>query len=119
MYVDGIKLLQKNHNELETLIHVVRIYSQDIGIEFERKKCHANNEKWKTTHDGQNRTTESRKKKRTLGQKETYKYLVILEADTIKQVKMKKTLRKDISVEPESYSRKNIAEPYQRDEYLG
>ena len=30
------------------------------------------------------------KKIRTLGEKETYKYLEILEADTIKQVKMKK-----------------------------
>ena len=29
MYMDDIKLF-----ELETLIHVVRIYSQDIGMEF-------------------------------------------------------------------------------------
>ena len=30
----GIKLFAKNEKELETLIHAVRIYSQDIGIEF-------------------------------------------------------------------------------------
>ena len=36
----------------------------------------------------------SQDKIRTLGEKETYKYLGILEADTIKQVEMKKKLRK-------------------------
>ena len=44
---------------------------------------------------------------RTLGEKETYKYLGILEADTINQWRWKKKLRKDISGEPESYSRQN------------
>ena len=28
------KLFAKNEKELETLIHAVRIYSQDIGMEF-------------------------------------------------------------------------------------
>ena len=32
MYMDDIKLFAKNEKELETLIHAVRIYSQDIGI---------------------------------------------------------------------------------------
>ena len=34
MYMDDIKLFAKNEKELETLIHAVRIYSQDIGMEF-------------------------------------------------------------------------------------
>ena len=34
MYMDDIKLFAKNENELETLIDAVRIYSQDIGMEF-------------------------------------------------------------------------------------
>ena len=34
MYIDGIKLFGKNEKELKTLIHAVRIYSQDIGMEF-------------------------------------------------------------------------------------
>ena len=46
------------------------------------------NEKRETTHDGRNRTTKARRI-RTLRENETYKYLGILEADTIKQVKMK------------------------------
>ena len=34
----------------------------------------------------------------TLGEKETYKYLVILEADAIKQVEMKEKIKKKISL---------------------
>ena len=34
MYMDEIKLLAKYEKEMETLIHAVRIYSQDIGMEF-------------------------------------------------------------------------------------
>ena len=34
MYMDDIKLFSKNEKELENLIHAVRIYSQDIGMEF-------------------------------------------------------------------------------------
>ena len=34
MYMDDIKLLSNNEKELETLIHAVRIYSQDKGMEF-------------------------------------------------------------------------------------
>ena len=39
MYMDDIKLSAKNEKELENLIHAVRIYSQDIGIEFDIEKC--------------------------------------------------------------------------------
>ena len=38
MYMDDIKLFAKNEKELEALIHPVRIYSQDIGMEFSIKK---------------------------------------------------------------------------------
>ena len=39
MYMDDIKVFAKSEKELETLIHAVRIYSQDIGIEFSIEKC--------------------------------------------------------------------------------
>ena len=40
MFMDDIKLFVKNEEEeLETLIHAVRIYSQDIGMEFGLEKC--------------------------------------------------------------------------------
>ena len=99
MYMDDIKLFGKNEIELETLIEAVRTYIQDIGMEF-------GIEKWamlimrcgETTNDGRNRTTKSRKN-RMLGEKETYKYLEILEADTIKQVEMREKIKKSIARE--------------------
>ena len=39
MNMDDLKLFAKNEKELETLIHTVRIYSQDIGMEFGIEKC--------------------------------------------------------------------------------
>ena len=33
IYMDDIKLFAKNEKDLETLIHTIRIYSQDIGME--------------------------------------------------------------------------------------
>ena len=39
MYMDDIKLFAKNEKEMESLIHAVRIYRQDIGMEFSIEKC--------------------------------------------------------------------------------
>ena len=39
MYMDDIKLFAKNGKDLETQIQTVRIYSQDIGMEFGIEKC--------------------------------------------------------------------------------
>ena len=39
MYMDDVKLFSKNEKELETLMHAVRIYSQNIGMEFGIEKC--------------------------------------------------------------------------------
>ena len=35
MYVYNVKLLTKNEKELDALTHTVRIYNQNIGIEFD------------------------------------------------------------------------------------
>ena len=88
MYMDDTKLFAKNENELESPIHAVRIYSQDIGIEFGIKMRHFSNEKWQTTPNARNGTTSPRLIW-TLGEKAAYKYLGIFEADTIKQMEMK------------------------------
>ena len=59
--MDDIKLFAKNEKELATLLQSVRIYSQDIGIEFAVKMCHASNEKRQTTPDGRNETAKSKR----------------------------------------------------------
>ena len=37
--MDDIKLFAKNEKELETLIQTIRLYSQDIGMQFGIEKC--------------------------------------------------------------------------------
>ena len=70
----------------------MRIYSNNIGMEF-------GIEKWAMLmmKNGKRQIMEgieqpNQEKIRTLGEKETYKYLGILEADTIKQVEIKEKI---------------------------
>ena len=95
MYMNDIKLFAKNEKELETLIHAVRIYSQDIGMEFGIEKCAKIVMKSGKRHITDGLELPNQDKIRTLGENKTYKYLGILEADTIKQVEMKDTIQKE------------------------
>ncbi len=47
MYIDDIKLSAKNEKEFETLIQTIKIYSQDIGMEFGLEKSAMLNMKMK------------------------------------------------------------------------
>ena len=83
MYMDDIKLFVDNGKELETLIHAVRIYSQDIGIEYSIEKCAMlimKSDKRPLTGGIE---LPNQDKIWTLGEKEIYKYLGIMEADII------------------------------------
>ena len=93
--MDDIKLFAKNKKELETLIYAVRIYSQDIGMEFGIEKCVMLVMKSGKRHLTHGMELPNQDKIRTLAENETYKYLVILEADTIKQVEMKNKIQKE------------------------
>ena len=89
MYMDDIKLVAKNEKELKILIQKMKIYSDDIGIEFGIEKC-----AMLKMRSGKRQMTEGKKlrnqgKIRTLGDIEIYKYLGILEAATIKQAEIK------------------------------
>ncbi len=94
--MDDMKLFAKNEKELETLIQNVRIYSQDTGIKSAIEKCTMlMKSRWRHMMEGVELANQVII--RTLGEKETYKYLGILEADTIKQVEMKEKIKKSIS----------------------
>ena len=94
MYIDDIKLFAKNEKELETIIHAFRIYSQDVGMEFGIEKC-AQLVMKSCKHLTDGTELPNQDKIRTLGENETYKYLDIFEAVTIKQVKMKEKIKKE------------------------
>ena len=103
MYMDDIKVLAKTEKGLETLTDTVRIYSQYIGMEFGIEKCAKLVIKSGKRHLNDEMELPNQYKIRTLGEKETYKCLRILRADTIKQEEMKeKKLTKNILGEPES-----------------
>ena len=89
MYMDDIKLFAKNEKELKTQIHEVKLYSQDIRIESDIEKCAMLVIKSSKRHLSHGIEVPNQDKIRTLGEKETYKCLSILEADTIKQMEMK------------------------------
>ena len=90
MYIDDIKLFAKNKKKLETLIQIVRIYSQDTGMEFGMLVM-----KSRKGHMAEGIERPNQEKIRTLGRKEAYKYLRILAADTIKKVEMKAKIKKE------------------------
>ena len=95
MYMVDIKLFAKNEKELETLIHAVRIYSQDIGMEFDIEKRSMLVMKNGKRHLTDGMELPNQDKIRTLRKKETYKYLGILEVDTTKQEGMKEKIKKE------------------------
>ena len=73
MSIDDIKLFAKNEKELETLIHAVRIYSQDIRMEFGIEKLAILVMKSDKRHMTQGMELPNQDKIRTLGENETYK----------------------------------------------
>ena len=69
---------------METPIQTIKIYIQDIGIKFDMEKCAMliiNEEKRQITEKIE---LPNQERIKMLGDKESFKYLGILEADTIK-----------------------------------
>ena len=87
-----IKLFAKNEKELETLIQVLMVFSQDIGIESGIEKCVMWMKKREKRQMTEGTGLRNQIKIRTLREKENYKYLGILETDTIKQTEMKEKI---------------------------
>ena len=73
------KQFAKNEKELETLILTVRIFSQDIKMEFGIEKCAVLVMKSGKRHMTEGVKQPNEEKLKTLGEKQTYKYLGILE----------------------------------------
>ena len=94
MYMDNIKLLPKMKKNWKPL-HKLRIYSQDIGMEFGIEKYTMLVMKRGKQHIMEGVKLPNQVVIRMFGEKETYKYLGILEADTIKQQEWKEKIKKE------------------------
>ena len=77
MYMDDIKLFEKNEKELETLIHTVRIYIQDIEMEIGKEICAILERKSGKWHLTDRKELPNQEKIKMLAENETYKYLGI------------------------------------------
>ena len=89
----NIDIFAKNEKKTRTLVQTIRIYSLDIGMEFGIEKC-----AMMITEKKRRETTEAielpnQKIIRRLRENENYKYLGILETDTIKQRRKKKKIK--------------------------
>ena len=76
MYMDNIKLFAKNEKELETLIQAVK-YCQDIEMEFGIEKYNILIIKSWKRYKNEGMELPNQEKIKTLGEKETYKYLAV------------------------------------------
>ena len=87
--MDDLKLYEKSTAELESLLNSIRIFSNDISMEFCLDKC-------TTLAITKGKVTEIRGMNlpnnniKGLNLDETYKYLGILQADNIKHKQVKK-----------------------------
>ena len=88
MYVDDIKLFVIK-KKMEIMIPTIRIYSQDVGMEFGIKTCAILIMKSRKRETMEGIELPNQERIRTIGEKENNKYFGILEAGTIKQTEMK------------------------------
>ena len=77
------------------LLHAARIYTQYIGMGFAIEKSAMLIMKSGKQHMTDRMELQNQDKIRTLGEKETYKCLGILEGETLKQTKMKEKIKKE------------------------
>ena len=121
MYMDDIRLFVKNEKELETLIDAVRIYRQDIGMEFGMEKCAMLVMKSDKRHMTDGIELPNHDRIITFEEKETCKYLGILAADTIKQLQMKDVIWKEYLRRRKKITRDKTLQqkPHQRNKCFG
>ena len=84
LFMDDLKLLAKNEGQLESLIHTVRIFSDDIRMEFGLSKCAVLVMKRGKFERSEGIDMPNGEIMKSIEEGGGYKYLGILEADGIK-----------------------------------
>ena len=90
LFIDDLELFAKSNDQISSLVNIVYMFSEDIGMDFGIKKWGVLVLKWgevdKVSSRGLNLT--NGKLMKTIDE-EGYKYLGILEYDKVKEKKMK------------------------------
>ena len=77
LYMDDLKLIAKSEEELQKLIKTVKIFSDDINIEFGLAKCAKITFKRDKLTNSQNLVIDTNREIQELEHRKTYKYLGI------------------------------------------
>ena len=95
LFMDDLKLYSRSEKGLDSLVKTVRVFSEDIGMEFGIEKCAMLvMEKGKTVKSVGLELPDGKVIK-SLQERESYKYLGILEADKFLEWKMKLNILKE------------------------
>ena len=95
LYMDDLKLFASSLKEITALTTTVSNFSQDIGMEFGLQKCAVMEIKAGQIIDSSGIELPEGKKIPGLETEGSYKYLGMLESDSIKQEQMKKKTRQE------------------------
>ena len=95
LFMDDLKLYAKDIRQLDSLVQTVRIFSNDIGMEFGIQKCAMVELKRGKMIQSNGIDLPEGQKLKSLEEGEGYRYLGILESDKVKSVEMKDILRKE------------------------
>ena len=95
LFMDDLKLYSKSEKGLDSLVQTVRVFSEDIGMEFGTEKCSMLvMEKGKIVKSVRIELPDSKITK-SLQEGESYNYVGILEADKFLEEKMKLNILKE------------------------
>ena len=94
MFIDDLKLFAKNENHIDSLVSTVRVFSDDIKLEFGMSKCGVLTMKHGKIVRSEGIPMPDGKTMMNI-EENGYKYLGILEADDVKHDEMKDQIRKE------------------------
>ena len=95
LFMDDLKLYGKSEKQVDTLLNTVRVFSQDIGMQFGINKCAILVLKRGKVVRCEGIEIPNNQVIKSLGEGERYKYLGMLEADGVKHMEMKENVTKE------------------------
>ena len=95
LYMDDLKVYARNRKEPESIMNTVRVFSQDIGMEFGLEKCAIVLMKRGRLEETSDMMLPNGGEIKAMGTDSQYRYLGVLEADTIRNAKVRTTVAEE------------------------
>ena len=89
LFMDDLKLYGKNESQIDSLVQTVRVFTEDIQMEFGISKCASLIMKRGKVVDSMGISLPNKDRIKAIGEEDSYKYLGVLESDDIKNEEMK------------------------------